>query len=110
MRTVHEQYAPLLEGTVELIVKCFAAVRYPKLLDSATQVSHLLRDNCLPTIVHTANGGGLGNMEPPPTSCFSLRYYPLIPSQRVPGRKPGNDPLASFLHNLSPAESLGMTH
>ncbi len=38
MRTVHEQYAPLLEGTVELIVKCFAAVHYGKLLDSAAQV------------------------------------------------------------------------
>ena len=38
MRTVQEQYAPLLEGTVELIVKCYAAVHYAKLLDSAAQV------------------------------------------------------------------------
>lgn len=38
MRTVHQQYAPLLEGTVEMIVKCFAAVHYAKLLDSAAQV------------------------------------------------------------------------
>ena len=38
MRTVHEQYAPLLEGTVELIIKCYAAVHHAKLLDSAAQV------------------------------------------------------------------------
>ena len=38
MRTVHEQYAPLLEGTVDLILKCYAAVHYSKLLDSAAQV------------------------------------------------------------------------
>lgn len=38
MRTVHDQYAPLLEGTVELIIKCYAAVHYAKLLDSAAQV------------------------------------------------------------------------
>ena len=39
MRTVHDQYAPLLEGTVELIIKCYAAVHYARLLDSAAQVS-----------------------------------------------------------------------
>lgn len=38
MRTVHEQYAPLLEGTVELIIKCYAAVHHAKLLDSAAQI------------------------------------------------------------------------
>ena len=38
VRTVNEQYAPLLEGTVELIVKCYATVHYAKLLDSAAQV------------------------------------------------------------------------
>ena len=39
MRTVSEQYAPLLEGTVELLVKCYAAVYHAKLLDSASHVS-----------------------------------------------------------------------
>ena len=39
MRTVQEQYLPLLGGTVELIIKCYAAVYYAKLLDSAAQVS-----------------------------------------------------------------------
>ena len=38
MRTVNEQYAPLLEGTVELLVKCYAAVYHAKLLDSAAHV------------------------------------------------------------------------
>lgn len=38
MRTVQDQYAPLLEGTIELLIKCFAAVHYAKLLDSAAQV------------------------------------------------------------------------
>jgi hypothetical protein len=41
MRTVQEQYAPLIEGTVELIVKCYAAVHYAKLLDSAAQLVQL---------------------------------------------------------------------
>ena len=39
MHTVQDQYAPLIEGTVELIIKCYAAVHYAKLLDSAAQVS-----------------------------------------------------------------------
>ena len=39
MRTVNEQYIPLLEETVELIVKCYAVVQHHKLLDSASQVS-----------------------------------------------------------------------
>lgn len=39
MRTVQKQYAPLIEGTVELIIKCYAAVHYAMLLDSAAQVS-----------------------------------------------------------------------
>ena len=39
MRTVQEQYLPLLGGTIELIIKCYAAVYYAKLLDSAAQVS-----------------------------------------------------------------------
>ena len=38
MRTVNEQYSPLLEDTVELLVKCYAAVYHAKLLDSAAQV------------------------------------------------------------------------
>ena len=38
MRTVQKQYAPLIEGTVELIIKCYAAVHYAMLLDSAAQV------------------------------------------------------------------------
>lgn len=38
MRTVQDQYAPLLEGTIELLIKCYAAVHYAKLLDSAAQV------------------------------------------------------------------------
>lgn len=42
MRTVNEQYAPLLEGTVELLVKCYAAVYHAKLLDSAAHVSVLI--------------------------------------------------------------------
>ena len=42
MRTVQKQYAPLIEGTVELIIKCYAAVHYAMLLDSAAQVNHFL--------------------------------------------------------------------
>lgn len=38
MRTVGEQYVPLLEGTVEIVVQCYAAVHHSKLLDTATQV------------------------------------------------------------------------
>ena len=48
MRTVQNQYAPLLEGTVELIIKCYATVHYAKLLDSAAQVTHIhLRDSII---------------------------------------------------------------
>ena len=42
MRTVQKQYAPLIEGTVELIIKCYAAVHYAMLLDSAAQVKYFL--------------------------------------------------------------------
>ncbi|XP_064386855.1 importin-13-like isoform X2 [Halichondria panicea] len=38
MRTVGEQYVPLLEGTVEIVVQCYAAVHHSKLLDTATQI------------------------------------------------------------------------
>ena len=38
MRTVQDQYTPLLEGTIEVLIKCYAAVHYAKLLDSAAQV------------------------------------------------------------------------
>jgi hypothetical protein len=41
MRTVQKQYAPLIEGTVELIIKCYAAVHYAMLLDSAAQLVQL---------------------------------------------------------------------
>ena len=40
VRTVNEQYTPLLEGTVELIVKCYATVHYAKLLEAAAQVRY----------------------------------------------------------------------
>ena len=39
MRTVTRQYLPLLEQTIELVVKCYAAVHHHKLLDTAAQVS-----------------------------------------------------------------------
>ena len=35
---MNEQYVPLLEGTVEIVVKCYAAVHHSKLLDTAAQV------------------------------------------------------------------------
>eukprot|EP00731_Ephydatia_muelleri_P019156 Em0011g1196a len=52
VRTVQEQYTPLLEGTVDLIVKCFTAVHNPRLLDCA---SHLLevfhkQPSCVPLL------------------------------------------------------------
>ena len=45
MRTVQKQYAPLIEGTVELIIKCYAAVHYAMLLDSAAQVKIFLESS-----------------------------------------------------------------
>ena len=39
MRTVAKQYLPLLEQTIELVVKCYAAVHHYKLLNTAAQVS-----------------------------------------------------------------------
>lgn len=38
MRTVHRQYLPLLEDTIELLIKCYATVQHHKLLESAAQV------------------------------------------------------------------------
>lgn len=38
MRTVHRQYFPLLEDTIELLIKCYATVQHHKLLESAAQV------------------------------------------------------------------------
>ena len=38
MRTVHRQYLPLLEDTIELVIKCYATVQHHKLLESAAQV------------------------------------------------------------------------
>ena len=39
--TVRTQYSPLLEQTVELLVKCFAATNHHKLLRSASDVSYV---------------------------------------------------------------------
>lgn len=38
VRTVQEQYTPLLEGTVDLVIKCFTAVHNPRLLDCAASL------------------------------------------------------------------------